>query len=91
MVNKPTQKSIMAAKAAVDGFTAWSNMRLVRGGCETQDILQNIMSGSIIRVLLEGLYFQRPRSGYCPSHTHTSHNTELVGPTGAKKLGSLEG
>lgn len=48
----------MASKAAVNGFSAWSNMRLVRGGCETEDVLQAIMKGCTMKVLLEGSVVQ---------------------------------
>ncbi|XP_064395314.1 alpha-latrocrustotoxin-Lt1a-like isoform X2 [Halichondria panicea] len=51
----------MASRAALNGFTGWSNMRLVRGSCETADILQGIMSGCTMRVLLEELVGSAPK------------------------------
>lgn len=39
--------------AAVKGYTAWSNMRLVREGCEAKDILLDIVLGNRMKVILE--------------------------------------
>ena len=44
----------MSLKAVVDGYTAWSNVRLVKGDCEATDILDDIMRGSRMKILLRG-------------------------------------
>ena len=44
----------MAMRGSINGYTAWSNMRLVRGDCEAENILRDIMAGRRMKVLLEG-------------------------------------
>jgi len=41
-------------KAAISGFTAWSNIRLVCSGCEADNILKELMEGERLKVLLQG-------------------------------------
>ena len=57
--------STMSKKASINGYSAWSNMRLVRGDCETEDILKDIMSGVRMKVLLEGCDLFLFRINYC--------------------------
>lgn len=44
----------MGIKAAINGYTAWSNVRLVKGGCQpAENILRDIMRGRQMKILLE--------------------------------------
>lgn len=40
-------------KSAVNGFTAWSNVRLAGGGCQADSILKEVMEGERMKVLLQ--------------------------------------
>ena len=42
-------------KAAIKGFTAWSNIRLVGNSCEADNILKELMEGERLKVILQGI------------------------------------
>ena len=37
-----------------NGYSSWSNMRLVKSSCETTNIVQDIMKATRIKALLQG-------------------------------------
>lgn len=45
----------MGLKCVINGYTAWSNVRLVKGDCESNDILKGLMHGRRLKVLLQEL------------------------------------
>ncbi len=44
----------MGFKSVINGYTTWGNVRLVKGDCETKDIIQGITQGYRMKVLLQG-------------------------------------
>ena len=44
--------SSTSMRATINGYTAWANARLVREGCEADNILLEIMVGTKMKVLL---------------------------------------
>ena len=46
----------MSLRVVTGGYTAWINVRLVRGDCETTDVVTGIMQGTRMKVLLQGTY-----------------------------------
>ena len=44
----------MGLECVINGYTAWSNVRLVKGDCESNDILKGLMHGRRLKVLLQG-------------------------------------
>ena len=47
------ETEIISMIAAINGFTAWSNVRLGSSGCPAENILRDIMTGERMKVLLE--------------------------------------
>lgn len=45
----------MGLQTVINGYTAWANVRLVRDDCEASDIVKEIMQGSRMKVLLQGI------------------------------------
>ena len=43
----------MSMKAAINGFTAWTNMRLSKGECAAESVLQDVMEGERLKLLLQ--------------------------------------
>ena len=50
----PVAKTV-TMKAAIKGFTAWSNIRLVGNSCEADNILKELMEGERLKLILQGI------------------------------------
>ena len=59
-------------KAAIKGFTAWSNIRLVGNSCEVDNILKELMEGERLKVILQGIN-RRVTGSACMNHHRVWH------------------